>query len=145
MLAHDLHGDALALPDQAEQDVLGADVVVLDRSASRSDSSSVFLARGVNGMCPLGCLLPRPTLSTTSSRTPSLVNPEVFEDLAGDRLGLAEQAEQDVLGPDVVVVQPPRLFLGHDDGVARSAVNRSNMPLSLPGAFNPVNTMLLIG
>jgi hypothetical protein len=31
VVAHDLRGDALALPDQAEQDVLGADVVVLDR------------------------------------------------------------------------------------------------------------------
>ena len=37
VLAHDLRGDALVLPDQAEQDVLGADVVVvqLQRLAQR--------------------------------------------------------------------------------------------------------------
>jgi hypothetical protein len=51
MLVHqDLRGPTLALAEQAEQDVFGADVVVLSCSASRSDSSSTFLDRGVNGM-----------------------------------------------------------------------------------------------
>ena len=36
VVAQDLDGDALALPDQPEQDVLGADVVVLDRRAPRA-------------------------------------------------------------------------------------------------------------
>jgi hypothetical protein len=33
----------------------------------------------------------------------------------GDALALVDQAEQDVLGADVVVVEHPRLFLGVDD------------------------------
>lgn len=45
-LDQDLGGDALALTDQAEQDVLRADVVVAQLKASRSDSSRTFLARG---------------------------------------------------------------------------------------------------
>ena len=47
-------------------------------------------------------------------------DPEARERLAGDAVVLPNQAEQQVLGPDVVVVQHPRLFLGQDDGAAGS-------------------------
>ena len=36
----------------------------------------------------------------------------------GDTVGLAQQAEQEVLGTDVVVTQVPRLFLGEDDNLS---------------------------
>ena len=38
-----------------------------------------------------------------------------LEDAGGEALLLAEQAEQDVLGADVVVLERPRLFLREDD------------------------------
>ena len=40
-------------------------------TASRSESSSAFLARGVNGMCPDGACWPWPMISSTCWRTPS--------------------------------------------------------------------------
>ena len=40
---------------------------------------------------------------------------ERLQRLGRDALALVDQAEQDVLGPDVVVVEHPRLFLGEDD------------------------------
>ena len=39
---------------------------------------------------------------------------ERLERLGRDALTLVDQAEQDVLGPDVVVVEEPRLFLRED-------------------------------
>ena len=40
---------------------------------------------------------------------------ELLERLAGDPLALVNEAEEDVLGADVVVVEHPCLFLGKDD------------------------------
>ncbi len=40
---------------------------------------------------------------------------EALERLGSDAFTLVDQAEQDVLGPDVVVVEHPGLFLGQDD------------------------------
>jgi hypothetical protein len=44
------------------------------------------------------------------------VEPDVqaVERLGGDAVSLAHEAQQDVLGPDVIVVEHPRLFLGED-------------------------------
>ena len=68
---------ATAFADEAEQDVLGADVVVAELVASRRDSSSTFLAPGVNGMCPDsgGGSAPRPILSSTACRISSRLMP----------------------------------------------------------------------
>lgn len=49
---------------------------------------------------------------------------ERFQSLCGDTLTLVDQAEQDVLRPDVVVVEHLGLFLGQDDD-APSAVGES--------------------
>ena len=43
------------------------------------------------------------------------------KDAARRPVGLAEQPEQDVLGADVVVAQPPGLFLGQNDDVPGAA------------------------
>ena len=45
---------------------------------------------------------------------------ERLERLGGDALALVDQPEQDVLGPDVVVVEQARLFLRQDDHSAGS-------------------------
>src|SRR6202034_4906412 len=47
-------------------------------------------------------------------------DPEAGQDAAGVPLGLAEQAEQNVLGADVVVMQLPRFLLGTHDGAPGS-------------------------
>ena len=43
---------------------------------------------------------------------------EALEGLARDALALVDQPEQDVLGPDVVVVEAAGLLLGEDDDPA---------------------------
>ena len=44
----------------------------------------------------------------------------VLEDARGDTLALADEAEQQVLGADVVVVEPLRLVLGKRQDLARA-------------------------
>ena len=43
-----------------------------------------------------------------------------FQRLGGDALALMDEAEQDVLRADVIVVEHPGLFLGQDDHTPRS-------------------------
>jgi len=43
------------------------------------------------------------------------VDAEALQSLGGHSLTLVDEAEEDVLGPDVVVVEHPGLFLGQDD------------------------------
>ena len=115
-----LGGDALALADQAEQDVLGADVVVaeLQRLAQREleDLLGPRRERDVPG---------RRLLALADDLLDLLADglerdAERLERLGGDALALVDQAEQDVLGADVVVVEHPGLFLGQDDNPPRA-------------------------
>ena len=110
-----LGGDALALADQAEQDVLGADVVVaeLQRLAQRQLQHLLGprRERDVPG---------RGLLALADDLLDLLADglerdAERLQGLGGDAFALVDQAEQDVLGADVVVVEHPGLFLGQDD------------------------------
>jgi hypothetical protein len=55
-----------------------------------------------------------------------------LEGLRGDAFTFVDEPEQDVLGPDVVVVEHPRLFLREDDDAAGS-VGESLEHLTPPG------------
>ena len=59
-------------------------------------------------------------MRTTCARTRSTVMSRRLEHAGGEALLLAQQAEQDVLGADVVVLERPRLFLREDDHLAGS-------------------------
>ena len=115
-----LGGDALALADEAEQDVLGADVVVaeLQRLAQRQ-LEHLLGARRERDVAARR----RPTLADDLL---DLVahglerDAERLERLGRDAFALVDQAEEDVLGADVVVVEEPRFFLGEDDDPAGS-------------------------
>ena len=113
-------GDALALADQAEQQVLGADVVVVQparlvdgqlddllgarRQADLADDRAIATADDeLDGRADLGQL-----------------DVHVLEDARGDAFALADEAEQQVLGADVVVVEPLRFFLRKRQDLARA-------------------------
>ena len=117
-LDEDLGGDALALADQAEQDVLGADVVVAE------------LQRLAQGQLE-DLLRPRREGDVPGRRRAALADDlldlaahglerdaEALERLGGDAFALVDQAEQDVLGADVGVVEQARFLLGEDDDPA---------------------------
>ena len=73
------------------------------------------MARGVNGMCPLGASSLVPMRVTTSVRAALEGDAELVQGAAAERLAVAEHAEQDVLGADVRVTEAAGLLLGGDD------------------------------
>ena len=116
----DARGDALVLAHEAEQDVLGADVVVPQaQRLAEGELEHLLGARGEGDLAG-GDLLTGADDAHDLGAHPLDGDVEGLEDAGGEALLLAEQAEQDVLGPDVVVLERPRLFLGENDDLAGS-------------------------
>ena len=132
-----LGGDALALADEAEQDVLGADVVVteLQRLAQRQ-LEDLLGARGE------GDVARRRRAALTDDLLDLAAHglerdAEGLEGLGGHALALVDEPEQDVLGADVVVVEQARFFLRqHDDtaGPVGETFEQDCLPRELPRA-----------
>ena len=111
-----LGGDALALADQPEEDVLGADVVVaeLQRLAERQLEDLLGAGRERDVPGRRRAALPDDLLDLAAHGLER--DAERLEGLGGDAFALVDQPEQDVLGADVVVVEEPSFLLGeHDD------------------------------
>ena len=99
-----LGGDALTLPDQAEKNVLGADVVVAQLQGLPQGELQDLLGPGREGDVARGR---RPALADDLLHlSPHRLegDPERLQRLRGDALPLVDQPEEDVLRPDVVVV-----------------------------------------
>src|SRR5665648_464993 len=98
-----------------EQDVLGADVVVAQlQRLAQGQLEHLLGARGERDVPGGGLLaLADDLLDLRTHRIKG--DAERLESLGRDTLTLVDESEQDVLGPDVVVVEHPRLFLGEDD------------------------------
>ena len=111
----DAGGDALVLADEAEQDVLGADVVVSERERLAEGELEDLLGAGREGDLAGGDLLAGADDADDLGAHALDGDVEGLEDAGGKALLLAQQAEQDVLGADVVVLERPRLFLREDD------------------------------
>ena len=117
-LDEDLGGDALALADQAEQDVLGADVVVAELQGLAQRELEHLLGprreRDVAGR--RGAALADDLLDLAAHGLER--DAQALEGLGGDALALVDQPEQDVLGADVRVVEQACFLLGEDDDPA---------------------------
>ena len=115
----DLAGHALALTDQTEQDVLGADVVVpqLQRFTQRQLQDGLG-PRG-EGDVATGSLLPGADVFFDLSAHGFQGDAEALQSLGRDAIAFVDQPEQDVLGANVVVRQHACFFLGqHDDSTS---------------------------
>ena len=95
------------------------------------------MARGVNGNLPRGDLVALADDARDLGADLLHGDVERLEDAGSEALLLAEQAEQDVLGTDVVVLQRPRLVLreNHDlpgsFGESLEQLLRRSFPLRL--------------
>jgi hypothetical protein len=110
---------ALALTDEAEQDVLGADVVMAELKRLTQGQLQHLLGPRRERNVPARRLLALADdfldlLAHTLKR-----NAQTFQCLRRHALSLVDQAKQDVLRTDVVVVEHPGLFLGQDDNPTR--------------------------
>src|SRR5205823_3426901 len=99
---------------QAEQDVLGADVVVTQRERFAQRELEHFLGTRRERDLSRGDLLTGAD-DAHDLRTHALDGDvQRLEHTRGKTLLLAEKAEQDVLGADVVVLENASLLLGED-------------------------------
>ena len=132
-LGQDLGGDTLALADEAQQDVLGADVVVAQlQGLAQRQLEHLLRPRGERDVAAgqRGALADD-LLDLLAD--PLQGDAERFQRTRRHTLALVDEAQQDVLGADVVVVQQPRLFLGQDDHPAstiRESLEHRLLPLS---------------
>ena len=119
-LDEDLRGDALTLADEPEQDVLGADVVVaeLQRFAERQLEDLLGAGGERDVARRRGATVTDDLLDLGAHGFER--DAERLERLGGHSFALVDQAEQDVLRPDVVVVEQARFFLRQDDHSAGS-------------------------
>jgi hypothetical protein len=116
----DFGPDALALADQPEQDVLGPDVVVAQLHRLAESQLEDFLGTRCKGdVTGHGRLASsddlRDLLTHGNER-----DIQRLERGRGETLTFVDQAQEEVLGPDVVVVQHPRLCLGELHDATRS-------------------------
>src|SRR5262249_28817532 len=111
--------DALVLAHEAEQDVLGADVVVAEaeRLAQR-ELEHLLRARRERDLAGRDLVA---LADDTRDLGAHLLDGDVeaLEHAGGKPLLLAQEAEQDVLGADVVVLERTGLVLGQNDDLAR--------------------------
>src|SRR5689334_10011274 len=116
----DARRDALVLAHEAEQDVLGADVVVAQRERlAQRELEHLLRARRERDLAG-GDLVA--LADDAGDLRAHLLDRDVerLEHARCEALLLAEQAEQDVFGTDVVVLERPRLVLGENDDLAGS-------------------------
>ena len=105
-------GDALALADEAEEQVLRADVVVVEPARLVDGQLDDLL--GARRQADLADDRPVAAADDELDGGAHLVqlDAQVLEHPRRDAIALADEAEQQVLGADVVVVEPLRLVLG---------------------------------
>ena len=111
-----LGGHPFALTDEAEQDVLGADVVVteLQRLAQRQLEHVLGAPRELEVAAGRRSALTDDLLDLAADRLER--DAQRLEGGGRHALPLVDETEKEVLGADLPVVQTGRLFLGEDHG-----------------------------
>ena len=112
----DAGGDPLALADEAEEQVLRADVVVAEPAGLVDGELDDAL--GAWGQPDLADDRSVAATDDEFDRGPDLgqLDVHVLEDARGDALALADEAQEQMLRADVVVVEPLRLVLRRASG-----------------------------
>ena len=146
----DARCDALVLAHEAEQDVLGADVVVAQaQRLSQRELEHLLGARRERDLAR-GDLLAGAHDPHHLSAHALDGDVEALEHARRKALLLAQQAEEDVLGADVVVLERARLFLSKNDHLAGPLCESLKHGASFLRGFGrgpskgPLNTRLLL-
>ena len=114
----DAGGDALVLAHEAEQDVLGADVVVAEAQRLAERELQDLLRPRREGDLAGGDFLAGADDAHDLGAHALDGDVEGLEHPGGEALLLTQQAEQDVLGADVVVLERPGFLLRENDHLA---------------------------
>ena len=113
--AQEASRDRLVLPDDGEQDVLGADVRLtqVHRLLQRQHHQPLRPRRERDHLRTVP--ITAPTVRTTRSRATGSDTPSDRNTETAPPPSTASRPSQQVLTPDVVVLQPPRFRLSQDD------------------------------
>lgn len=115
-----LGGHTLAFTDQAEQDVLGPDVVVAELKCLTQRELKDLLRPRSERDVSRRCLLPLADDLLDLLAHGFEADAQALQSLGRNPLALVDEAQEDVLGADVVVVEHPGLFLSQDDNPPRA-------------------------
>lgn len=110
-----LGGNALALFEQAEEEVLGPNVVVAELEGFTQGKFEDALRPWSEGDVALDGFLALTDNLDDAGADRIAFDLRHFKGFRGDSLTLGDEAEEEVLGPDVVVLEAARLILGEDD------------------------------
>ena len=138
-------GDALALAHQPEQQVFRADVVVVEPARLVDGQLDHLLGARREADFAQHRAVAAPDDELDSRADLAQLDAEVGEHLGGDAVALAHQAEQQVLGADVVVVEALRLFLRqrqHSAGALGELVEsicHDALPCALVASNQPIS------
>ena len=130
----DARGDALVLAHEPEQDVLGADVVVAERQRlAQRELEHLLRARRERDLAGRDLVA---LADDARDLRAHLLDRDVerLEHARGETFLLAQQAEQDVLRADVVVLQGARLVLREDDDLASPFGESLEQPFDPPSS-----------
>ena len=116
----DAEGDALALADEAEEQVLRADVAVVEAARLFDGELDDLLGARRQANLAADRLLAAADDELDGRADLAQLDAEVVEHLGGDAIALADEAEEQMLRADVVVVEALRFFLGEGQDSARS-------------------------
>ena len=110
-IAEDVDGDAVTIAHEAEEEVFGADVVVAHHAGlfdGQFDNS--FCARGERGFAEGGAFAAS-NGALDGAHDLSGLDAEFFKHFHGDAVLLLDEAEEQVFGADMVVIEAQGLFL----------------------------------
>jgi hypothetical protein len=120
-LAQHLGRDPLLFAKQAQQQVLGADVAVVELAClGHGELQHLLGARRVRQLAQGDGRLAAAHGLFDLFLYLVEVHVEVVQNGGRHTLALADQAQQDVLGADVVVLEPDGLFAGHREHLAHA-------------------------
>ena len=130
-----LGGHAFTLTDEAEQDVLGADVVVAQlQGLAQRELQDLLGARGEGDVAGRGLLARADDLLHLLADTVER-NAQGFKGFGGNTFTLMDQTQEDVFGTNVTVVQHACLFLGKHNyatGTVRKSLKHFATLLAAP-------------
>src|SRR5580765_64754 len=116
--AHDLNGDTLTLADETQQEMFGADVLITELTGFQErELEDLLRPRGERDLTGRHRLPAADRLFHLGPNRGEL-DAEGSEASCADTLTLRDEAQQQMLGPDVVVVEEPRFLLGEHDHAA---------------------------
>ena len=92
--------------------MLGTDIVMTEMAGFIDGQFDDSFGPGVKPISPVVAFSPRPIINSTAERTLLRVTAQIDQDLGGHTFFFPDKTKQNMLGPDIVMIEVLRFFLG---------------------------------